>query len=368
MEKTSIKNNIALLGFGVVGKAFFDIIKNNKYDGEKVNVKYIYVREGKSDKYNKDYNTDIFTSDIDKILNSDVNTIVECAVYNDEIYKFTKDTLLKGKKLITSNKKLIGLNYKEFNDICKKTGAKLYYEASALGGVNIFHNIFELQKCDKIISFDGIVNGTTNYMLSKMDEENLDFDTVLKEAQKLGFAEADPSSDIDGVDAQYKLSILNIFINKKFVSFSDIPASGIRYIKKEDIEYAKKNNKVIKLIGHIEDDVVYCMPTLLNKDTFMAYINKNLNFATINSVNLGVSTYVGAGAGGDPTAKSLLMDVQSMINDYIDYNVDTTDMSINGNKEFLFYINDNGKVTHEKLSIKDVMNRKKENVFIMRED
>ena len=97
-------------------------------------------------------------------------------------------------------------------------------------------------------------------------------------------------------------------------------------------------------------------------------LNKNLNFASINSVNLGISTYVGAGAGGAPTAKSVLMDVESMISDYIDYNIDTTDMKINLDKEFLFYINDSGKVTHEKLSIKEAMNRKKENVFIMKED
>lgn len=363
-----VNNKVALLGFGVVGKAFYDIVKNKKFGGDDIDIKFIYVRAGKADGYNKDYDTDIFTSDINKIINSDISTIVECMVYNDEVYKIIKSTLEAGKNLVSSNKKLLGLHYKEYIDICKTTHSKMYYEASAQGGINIFHELYELKQCDKIISFDGIVNGTTNYMLSLMNKENMSFDEALRDAQRRGFAELDPSSDIDGEDAQYKLSILNIFLNKKYVYYKNIPAIGIRYIRKEDLEYAKKNNKVIKLIGHIDNDIVYFIPTLLQKETFIAHVDDNLNFARVMSENLGVSTYIGAGAGGAPTAKSLIMDLQSSFKNNIDYNVVPTDMDIDLKKEFVFYVNDNGNVSHKSMTLEEVINLKKENLFIMKEE
>ena len=217
--------------------------------------------------------------------------------------------------MVTSNKMLLAEKYNELINSKKYVG-RIKYEASVGGGIHIFHSINDIKKLDKIKSFTGIINGTTNYILSNMSENNnLDFDEVLKEAQKLGFAEADPTSDIDGFDACYKAVLLynEIFENK--IDVKKVEVKGIRNIKKEDILKAKEKNKTIKLIAYGDEEKVYVKPVEVENENYLAHVNKNLNCILIDSENLGVSAYIGQGAGKLATAHAVVLDVIDFLKD-----------------------------------------------------
>jgi len=186
-------------------------------------------------------NPNILTSNISDIINDkEVSLVVECLGGVNPAFEYVTKSLESGKKVVTSNKMLLAEKYNELINSKKYVG-RIKYEASVGGGIHIFHSINDIKKLDKIKSFTGIINGTTNYILSNMTENNnLDFDEVLKEAQKLGFAEADPTSDIDGFDACYKAVLLynEIFENK--IDVKKVEVKGIRNIKKDSRKSKKK--------------------------------------------------------------------------------------------------------------------------------
>ena len=311
---------IAILGFGTVGKGIAEILlkKTTEFTAN-LSIKKILVKESRLDFYQKliketspfeSLSSNILTSNISEIINDkEITVVVECMGGVNPAFEYVLKSLEAGKKVVTSNKNLLAEKYNELINN-EKYKNKIKYEACVGGGIHIFHSINNIKKVDKIKSFSGIINGTTNYILSTMTENNnLDFDDVLKEAQKLGFAEADPASDIDGHDACYKAVLLynEIFENK--IGVDKVELKGIRNITKNDILKAKEKDKIIKLIAYGDKDKIYVKPVEIEKSNYLANINRNLNCIVIDSENLGVSAYVGQGAGKLATAHSVVLDI-----------------------------------------------------------
>ena len=317
---------IAILGFGTVGRGVAEILlKKSTESTSKISIQKILIKESRLDFYQnllketecfKSLNPNILTSNISDIINDkEVSLVVECLGGVNPAFEYVTKSLESGKKVVTSNKMLLAEKYNELINSKKYVG-RIKYEASVGGGIHIFHSINDIKKLDKIKSFTGIINGTTNYILSNMTENNnLDFDEVLKEAQKLGFAEADPTSDIDGFDACYKAVLLynEIFENK--IDVKKVEVKGIRNIKKEDILKAKEKNKTIKLIAYGDKEKVYVKPVEVENENYLAHVNKNLNCILIDSENLGVSAYIGQGAGKLATAHAVVLDVIDFLKD-----------------------------------------------------
>lgn len=317
---------IAILGFGTVGRGVAEILlKKSTESASKIIIKSILVKENRLNFYQnliketealKELNPNILKTDISEIVNDkEISLVVECMGGVNPAFEYVIKSLEAGKNIVTSNKMLLAEKYDEL--INEKYKNKIKYEASVGGGIHIFHSINDIKKVDKIKSFEGIVNGTTNYILSNMTENNnLDFNDVLKEAQKLGFAEADPSSDIDGYDSKYKAILLYNEIFNKQLDKEKIELKGIRNITKEDILKAKENKKIIKLIAYGDEEKISVKPVEVDETKYLAHINSNLNCILINSENLGVSAYVGQGAGKLATAHAVVLD----INDFLDKN------------------------------------------------
>lgn len=317
---------IGILGFGTVGRGVAEILLKKSTDStSKISIQKILIKESRLDFYKnllketeplKALNQDILTTNISDIINDkEISVVVECMGGVNPAFEYVTKALESGKKVVTSNKMLLAEKYKELISSKKYTN-KIKYEASVGGGIHIFHSINDIKKVDKITSFTGIINGTTNYILSNMTENNnLDFEEVLKEAQKLGFAEADPTNDVDGFDACFKAVLLynEIFDNK--IDVKKVEVKGIRNISKEDILKAKEKNKTIKLIAYGEEGKVYVKPVEVENENYLAHINKNLNCILINSENLGVSAYIGQGAGKLATAHAVVLDVVDFLNE-----------------------------------------------------
>ena len=318
---------IAILGFGTVGRGVAEILlKNSTESTSKIIIKSILIKEDRLDFYQnllketvplQTLNPNVYKTNIDDIINDDeISLVVECMGGVSPAFEYVVKLLDAGKKIVTSNKMLLAEKYDELI-INEKYKNKIKYESSVGGGIHIFHSINNIKKVDKIKSFQGIINGTTNYILSNMTENNeLDFDEVLEEAQKLGYAEADPSSDIDGYDSEYKAILLynEIFDNK--IDKKNIELKGIRDITKDDILRAKKNKKVIKLIAYGDEEKVYVKPVEIDENNYLAHINSNLNCILINSEHLGVSAYTGQGAGKLSTAHAVVLDIIDFLKEH----------------------------------------------------
>ena len=316
---------IAILGFGTVGRGVAEIlIKESTELTSKIEIRKILVREGREDYYInllKELslfsllNKNILTTDISDIVNDkEISLVVECMGGVNPAFEYVQKCLENGKNIVTSNKMLLAEKYNELINN-EKYKNKIKYESSVGGGIHIFHSIDNIKKVDKIKSFTGIINGTTNFILSNMTENNnLEFEEVLKEAQELGFAEADSTSDIDGHDACYKAVLLYNEIFDKKIDAKKIEIEGIRNITKEDILRAKEDNKVIKLIAYGDEQKVFVKPIAIEKNHYLALVNKNLNCILINSENLGNSAYIGEGAGKLSTAHGVVLDIIDFLN------------------------------------------------------
>ena len=311
MIKEYAEYKIAILGFGTVGKSVYEIIKNvsNEYI-DNIDILYVYERKDKLENLQNQYDDVEFTCDINEIMeDEDVDIIVECLGGVDYSFDLFKLVVKCNKDFVTSNKALLALKYEEMKNIAKDNFINLYYEAAVMGGVPIFRNINDIKKDDIVLGFIGIINGTTNFILSKMEKENVDFKTALKMAQEKGYAEKDASFDVDGIDAKYKTFIILNYMFDKCYNLDDIINFGISNISVEDINYARNNNKMIKLIAACDKETGFVMPIFINDDDIMANVDGNTNIIEIYSVNLEKTTIIGQGAGGLPTAHSVVSDI-----------------------------------------------------------
>lgn len=306
---------IAVLGYGTVGSGVVEVIETNKADinkkaAEDLAVKYILdLRDFPGDPYESKV-----VHDYGLILNDpDVKIICETMGGTKPAYEFTKQALLLGKSVCTSNKELVAAHGPELIKIAKENHCNYLFEASVGGGIPIIRPLNYSLTAEHIDSITGILNGTTNYILTKMDREGADFEDVLKEAQEKGYAERNPEADVEGYDACRKIAILSSLMSGKNVSYEDIYTEGITKISSADFKYAKQINKSIKLLALSRDtqDGFFAMvaPFLISREHPLYSVNDVFNAVYVHGNMLGDSMYYGRGAGKLPTASAVVSDV-----------------------------------------------------------
>ncbi len=312
------KIGVALLGLGTVGGGTYRILKNNyesikKNDGIDVEIRHILERDvSKAEALGADLS--IVGTDIEKVVNDkDTQIVAEFFGGIEPAKTFLIKCLLAGKSIVTANKELFSKHWPELEEAAKKGKAGLYFEASCVGGVPIIRTLTQSMQGNNILSLMGIVNGTTNYILSKMADEGLEYADVLKEAQRLGYAEANPSADVDGFDSMYKLSILSSLAFQKKVPITEIYREGISNVNKIDIEYGKKLGFTLKLLaiakkvdGKIEARV---HPAFIPNDHPLSSVKGSFNAVFINGDNVGDIMLYGKGAGDLPTGSAIVSDI-----------------------------------------------------------
>lgn len=307
--------NIAVLGYGTVGSGVVEVISTNQEivnekSGSEINIKYVLdLREFPGDPVEK-----ILVHDFDTIANDpEVDVVVEVMGGTGAAYTFVKQSLLAGKSVCTSNKALVAKYGPELMAIAKDKNVNFLFEASVGGGIPIIRPLKTSITADKVEAIIGILNGTTNYILTQMADEGWDFEKALKTAQELGFAEANPEADIEGHDACRKIAILLSLVSGKHVDFEKIKTEGISKITATDIEYAKKIGRAIKLLASAkeEDGKYYAMvaPFMLPATHPLYSVNGVFNAIFVRGNVLGDVMFYGSGAGKLPTASAVVSDV-----------------------------------------------------------
>ncbi|MBR4276852.1 MAG: homoserine dehydrogenase [Lachnospiraceae bacterium] len=307
---------VAVLGYGTVGSGVVQVIEDNcevvsKKSGTEVSVKYILdLRDFPGDPYEK-----LVVHDFNTILEDpEVNVVCETMGGVGAAYTFSKQCLEAGKSVCTSNKELVAKHGPELLQIAKEHNCSYLFEASVGGGIPIIRPIMDALAAEKLESILGILNGTTNYILTKMEREGADFDAVLKEAQALGYAERNPEADVEGHDACRKISILASLMLGKTVDSEKVYTEGITKITSDDFEFAKKAGYTIKILGVSEareegSVLVYVSPFLIKKSHPLAMVNDVFNGIFVTGNMVGDTMYYGKGAGKLPTASAVVADV-----------------------------------------------------------
>ncbi|MCH5263808.1 MAG: homoserine dehydrogenase [Lachnospiraceae bacterium] len=306
---------VAVLGYGTVGSGVVEVIETNKEAinkraGAELNIKYILdLRDFPGDPYESkvvhDYNI---------ILNDpEVAIICETMGGIKPAYDFSKQALLAGKSVCTSNKELVASHGPELISIARENHCNYLFEASVGGGIPIIRPLNYSLTAEKIDSITGILNGTTNYILTKMDKEEADFQDVLREAQEKGYAERNPEADVEGYDACRKIAILSSLMCGKNVKYEEIYTEGITKISVADFKYAKQMNKSVKLLAMSRDTengfFAMVAPFLISKDHPLYSVSDVFNAVYVHGNMLGDSMYYGRGAGKLPTASAVVSDV-----------------------------------------------------------
>ena len=308
---------IALLGFGTVASGVPFLLKEN---GDKIfqaaqseiEVAKVLVKDEEEKARllaaGNDFN---FVTNIDQIIeDAEVSIVVELMGRIEPAKTFITRALQAGKHVVTANKDLLAVHGAA---IAKEHGVALYYEAAVAGGIPILRTLVNSLAADKVTRVLGVVNGTSNFMMTKMVEEGWSYEDALAKAQELGYAESDPTNDVDGIDAAYKMVILSQFAFGMNVQFDQVGHKGIRNITPEDVTVAQSLGYVIKLVGSIEETPsglsAEVTPTFLPKAHPLAGVNGVMNAVYVESIGIGESMYYGPGAGQKPTATSVVADI-----------------------------------------------------------
>ncbi|MCR5347684.1 MAG: homoserine dehydrogenase [Fretibacterium sp.] len=311
------KTNIAVLGFGTVGSGVVELVDKNQAEvraaaGGEVYVKYILdIRDFPESPY-----AGRIVRDVDVILNDpDVDVVCETMGGKEHAFTFTKAALEKGKSVCTSNKELVDAHGVELTAAAKAHKCSYLFEASVGGGIPLLRTLREGLKQEKILSVVGILNGTCNYILTRMDRENMDFAVALSQAQANGFAERNPDADVKGYDTARKLAILASLISGKHVGYEQIPCSGITKVDVSALKKARAQGKAIKLLGICRKDPetgelsAVTAPCLVPESNPLYGVNDVFNAVLINGSMVGDVMLYGRGAGKLPTASAVVSDV-----------------------------------------------------------
>ena len=316
------KVKIAILGFGNIGTGVWRILQENKKEIMKRSNYEIEVSKILVNDINKKRDivlpTGILTDNIDEIINDDsIKIVVELVGGRDEAKQYMIRAMRAKKHIVTANKLVIANWGEELFKIAEEENVLFYYEASVAGGIPIIREINESLTANRIEQIIGIINGTTNYILSKMTNDGISFDEALKEAQAKGYAEADPTSDVDGFDAVYKLAIMASLSFGTKVNHDCIYREGIRNISAVDIEYARKFGYTIKLLAIAKRDnnklELRVHPTLIPSSHPMANVNDAFNAILIKGNAVGELMLYGKGAGDLPTGSAVVGDIISIL-------------------------------------------------------
>ena len=307
--------NIAILGFGTVGSGVYEVIKENnallkQKTGEDIAVKKILdIREFAGSEWES-----LVVHDIKEIIeDNDIDVVVETMGGTSPAFEFVRDALLSGKHVTTSNKALVAAHGTELLKIAREKNVNFFFEASVGGGIPIIRTITESYAGEHFKEITGILNGTTNYILTKMDVEGEDFEKALSTAQELGYAERNPEADVEGYDTCRKIAILASLATGNEVNFEEIHTEGITKIDTTDFEYAKHMKLSIKLFGDskFEDGKVFAFvaPVMVERDHPLYMVNDVFNGIMVEGNMLGKSMLYGSGAGKLPTASAVVADI-----------------------------------------------------------
>ena len=308
--------NIAVLGYGTVGSGVVEVINTNhesinKRAGQEINIKYVLdLRDFPGDPVQE-----VLVHDYEIIANDpEVDIVVEVMGGIEPAYTFVKRALESGKSVCTSNKALVAKHGPELMEIAKEKNINFLFEASCGGGIPIIRALNGSLTADEVDEITGILNGTTNYMMYKMATEGSDFDVVLKEAQQKGYAEADPTADVEGYDACRKIAILSSLAYGKFLNYENVYTEGITKITPEDMVYAEELGMTIKLLGtsrKLGEDTFTALvaPFLVGQKSPLYSVNDVFNAVFVHGNMLGDAMFYGSGAGKLPTASAVVADV-----------------------------------------------------------
>ena len=296
---------IAVLGMGVVGGGVVQTLKEHECGIEVTRI---------LDKRPLEYMEELRTQNIEDILCDDeIEAVVETMGGVKPAYAFVLAALRAKKHVVSSNKQLISAYFRELHEAAAQNGVLLRYTAAAGGGIPWLFNLARARRCDDIVQMEGVINGTTNFILDSMYTSGASFEESLKEAQRLGYAEADPSADIDGLDTRRKCAISASIGFDGFMDEAEIPCFGIRSIKSEDIAFCKKEERVCRLMFSArksEKGVCACvLPVFVQKGAMEASIHGCENIVSLQAKLLGDFSMIGQGAGGAPTGIAVVQDL-----------------------------------------------------------
>ncbi|NLO89935.1 MAG: homoserine dehydrogenase [Clostridia bacterium] len=318
MDKPSIK--IGILGLGTVGSGVVEVLNKNGSDiekkvGRKIEIKDILVRDI-SKKRKTEVPQHLLTTNPDDILeNPEIDIVVEVMGTIDLARQYILKAFENKKSVVTANKDLIALHGKELFEAAEKAGRDLLFEASVAGGIPIIRPLKECLSGNRFTRIMGIINGTTNYILTKMSRDKMEFDDALAEAQRLGYAEADPASDIEGLDAARKIAILASIAFNSRVTYEDVYVEGITKINSYDIRYAEELGYAVKLLGIAKEADgeldVRVHPVFIPKSHALAAVSDEFNAIFVEGDAVGEAMFYGKGAGKLPTASAVVGDIIS---------------------------------------------------------
>jgi homoserine dehydrogenase len=320
MDKQTVK--LGLMGFGTVGTGVVRIIQAHQEDlqkqtGLEIEIKRILVQDAEKSRSIPSMNS-VITTDASELLDDpEIDVIVEVIGGISPAREYILGALERGKHVVTANKDLMALHGGEILQKAQEKGCDVFYEASVAGGIPILRALVEGFSSDRITKMMGIVNGTTNYILTKMSQDGADYGDVLKEAQALGYAEADPTSDVEGYDAARKMAILATLGFRVPMKLEDVDVKGISGVSKEDIAYGKKLGYEVKLLGLARRDgeaiEVSVQPTMVPKSHPLASVNGVFNAVYVHGEAVGETMFYGPGAGELPTATAVVSDLVTVV-------------------------------------------------------
>ncbi|MEO6882807.1 MAG: homoserine dehydrogenase [Bacteroidia bacterium] len=310
------KISIGLFGFGCVGQGLYDVLNHSQ--GLQANIEKICVKDrSKKRKIDASY----FTFDKKDVLqNKNLDVVVELIDNAQEAFEIVTDALRNGVNVVTANKKMLAENFEALYKLQEENNVALIYEGSAGGSIPIIRNLEEYYDNELLSSIKGILNGSCNYILTRMELENLSYENVLKDAQKNGFAESDPWLDVAGYDTLYKLCLLAVHAFGVLLKPEQVLALGIQNISYDDILYAKEKNLRIKLIAKAYKKGnkfhVYALPHFVNKNSELYTVLYEYNAVEVEGAYSCQQTFVGKGAGSHPTGSAVLSDISALTYNY----------------------------------------------------
>lgn len=301
----------ALFGFGTVGQGFYHYLAENNNDKQ---LATIVIKNASKSRIPDNLN---FTTNVNDVFqNNQINTVVELISDYKEAFNIVKNALEQGKKVISSNKKMIVHHLEELVELEQQFGGKFLYEGAVAGSIPIIKIINEHYAFDEITEIRGILNGTSNYVLTQVFEKGIGYQEALHQAQQAGFAEANPAADVEGFDALYKLLILTTHAFGKFITPEKALNIGINNLKNSDINFAKANNLKIKLVAsaksHNNKLTLSVLPTFVDENDDLFHIKNEFNGVEVVSKNIGSQFFKGKGAGKLPTGHVVFSDYQNV--------------------------------------------------------
>jgi homoserine dehydrogenase len=308
--------SIGLFGFGVVGQGLYDIISTKDLN---IEIKKIVIKDPTKP---RSLPSDLFSTNADDILNdSEINTVIELINDADTAFHITSTSLKNGKNVVSANKKMVAEHLEELVAIQQEYGTSLLYEGAVCGSIPVIRNLEEYYDNELLHSISGIFNGSSNYILSKIANEGLEYSDALKQAQDLGFAEKDPLLDVGGYDAKYKLVIAAAHAYGVFLKPEDVVNIGISNFSSADLTFAQEHNLKIKLVPtakklNEKEIALYVAPQLVPKSDFLYNVENEYNAVSVKAAFADQQLFYGKGAGGHPTGSAVLSDIAALRYDY----------------------------------------------------